>query len=759
MTEFLICVKISGEGGIFMNNQYIGNSLFEDILTLLDLPENSELDLVSLPAEKQQDESISANMKTALEIINFMDEMPGGFLIYYAERDEKIIYANKALYRLFGCSSFRDFQELTGNSFRGIVHPEDLDRVEMSIWEQIAESQYDFDYVEYRIIRKDGTIGWVEDYGHFIKRGSADGIFYVFIGDATEKHHRQQMERNALLNAQKLESEKLQNIIDDYDKEKKLINQEHLRRLEVIDGLSVNYDTILYANLDTDKVLPYRLSDRIARQFDYEHKPCEFLQFVSDYADTWVHPDDCQRVVDAVSPDYIREKLADNKAYYVNYRVFSENITQFLQLRVIDVGNGNHISQIVMGIRRIDEEILQEMEQKQILEDALNRANAAVAAKNTFLSNMSHDMRTPLNAIFGFISLAKSNMDNRQLIQSYLDRMEESSHQLLEQIEKVLEIAWMESGDVHFSETKCNLIDIARELYDSFRSKIMDKNISFSLEYAELKHPYVYSDPDKLRKLIKYLINNAIKYNRNNGRVRFTLKESEENLGEYSLYQIVIQDNGIGISEDFLEHIFEPFEREKNTTYSQTFGVGLGLTIVKSIVDGMGGDIEVSSAVDKGSTFTVTLHLRIQEDSCTNEDSEDDFYVNLPGKRILLVEDNEINLEIETEILQEIGFVIETATDGSIAVDKLKHAAPGYFSLVLMDIQMPVMDGYEASKAIRKLEDPVLSQIPIIALSANVFESDKQMSLESGMNGHLAKPIDIPLLLSTISNIFKSTES
>ncbi|MGI6094782.1 MAG: ATP-binding protein [Lachnospiraceae bacterium] len=742
-----------------MNNQYIGNSLFEDILTLLDLPENSELDLVSLPAEKQQDESISANMKTALEIINFMDEMPGGFLIYYAERDEKIIYANKALYRLFGCSSFRDFQELTGNSFRGIVHPEDLDRVEMSIWEQIAESQYDFDYVEYRIIRKDGTIGWVEDYGHFIKRGSADGIFYVFIGDATEKHHRQQMERNALLNAQKLESEKLQNIIDDYDKEKKLINQEHLRRLEVIDGLSVNYDTILYANLDTDKVLPYRLSDRIARQFDYEHKPCEFLQFVSDYADTWVHPDDCQRVVDAVSPDYIREKLADNKAYYVNYRVFSENITQFLQLRVIDVGNGNHISQIVMGIRRIDEEILQEMEQKQILEDALNRANAAVAAKNTFLSNMSHDMRTPLNAIFGFISLAKSNMDNRQLIQSYLDRMEESSHQLLEQIEKVLEIAWMESGDVHFSETKCNLIDIARELYDSFRSKIMDKNISFSLEYAELKHPYVYSDPDKLRKLIKYLINNAIKYNRNNGRVRFTLKESEENLGEYSLYQIVIQDNGIGISEDFLEHIFEPFEREKNTTYSQTFGVGLGLTIVKSIVDGMGGDIEVSSAVDKGSTFTVTLHLRIQEDSCTNEDSEDDFYVNLPGKRILLVEDNEINLEIETEILQEIGFVIETATDGSIAVDKLKHAAPGYFSLVLMDIQMPVMDGYEASKAIRKLEDPVLSQIPIIALSANVFESDKQMSLESGMNGHLAKPIDIPLLLSTISNIFKSTES
>lgn len=737
-----------------MNNQHIGHILFEDILALLALPENSELDLVSLIAEKQQDGSISANMKTAIEMINFMDEMPGGFLIYFAEHDEKIIYANKALFRLFQCSSFQDFQELTGNSFRGIVHPEDLDRVEMSIWEQIAASQYDFDYVEYRIIRKDGTIGWVEDYGHFVKSDSAGGIFYVFIGDATEKHHQQQMERNALLNAQRLESEKLQNIIDDYDKEKKLINQEHLRRLEVIEGLSVNYDTILYVDLDTDKVLPYRRSNRISGQFNYEHKPCDFLSFVSGYVNAWVYPDDRQHVLNAVSPDYIREKLADNKAYYVNYRIFSENNIQFLQLRVIDVGDGNHISQVVMGCRRIDEEILREMERKQILEDALNRAKAAIVAKNTFLSNMSHDMRTPLNAIFGFASLAKSNIDNQQLTRSYLDRIEESSHQLLEQIEKVLEIAWTESGDVHFAETKCNLVDVAQEICDSLRPKTIAKNISFSLECTELKHPYVYSDPDKLRQLIKYLINNAIKYNKNNGKVSLTIKESDEIFGEYSLYQIVVQDNGIGISEDFLEHIFEPFEREKNTTYSQEFGVGLGLTIAKNIANRMGGDIEVSSIVGKGSTFTVTLRLRIQTDSCTNEDQLDNSYVNLPGKRILLVEDNEINLEIETEILQGIGFIIETASDGSIAVDKLKHAIPGYFSLVLMDIQMPVMNGYEASKAIRKLEDPTLSQIPIIALSANAFESDKQISLESGMNEHLTKPIDIPLLLNTISHIF-----
>lgn len=740
-----------------MNNQQTGNVLFEDILTLLALPENNEKDLVSLISEEQQGGASTVNMETAREMINFMDEMPGGFLIYYAEHNENIIYANKALLRIFQCSTFKEFQELTGNSFRGVVHPEDLDRVEMSIWEQIAASQYDFDYVEYRIIRKDGSIGWVEDYGHYVKSNQAGGFFYVFIGDATEKRNRMQMERNALLAAQKQESEKLKNIINNYDEEKKLINQEHLRRLEVIEGLSVNYDTILYADLDKNKVLPYRFSNRIEKNFNYEHKPCEFMQFIPDYVNAWVHPDDRQRVLNAISTEYIREKLADKKTYYINYRINAENHIQFLQLRIINVGNGNRISQIVMGCRRIDEEILREIEQKQIIEDALNRANVAIAAKNTFLSNMSHDMRTPLNAIFGFTSLAKLNIDDSELTKGYLDRIEESGRQLLELIEKILEITNTGSDDVPFEETKCNLADIAKEVYDNLRPKTIDKNLSFSLECSELKHPYVYSDPDKLRKLIRYLTNNAIKYNKNDGMVSITLKETDETSDGYSIYKIVIQDSGIGISEDFIEHIFEPFEREKNTTHSNVLGVGLGLTIAKNIANRMGGDIEVSSTVGFGSTFTVTLRLRTQTDSCEQEDKQKNFYANLPGKRILLVEDNEINMEIESELLQGVGFIIDTAEDGSIAVEKLKNANPGYFSLVLMDIQMPVMNGYEASKAIRKLDNPALAHIPIIALSANAFESDKRMALESGMNEHLSKPIDIPLLISTISNLVMDT--
>lgn len=740
-----------------MEKTYTRHNLIEDILTLLELPENNDLDLVSLIKKKRQEEPDSHRMETALEIVKFMDEMPGGFLIYHADRDEKIIYANKALFRIFNCDTFEEFQELTQNSFRGIVHPDDLNRVEESIWEQISASQYDFDYVEYRIIRKDGSIGWVDDYGHFIQGNTTGGIFYVFIGDSTEKRRRQQVERKALLNVQKQETQKLQNIIIEYDKEKQLINQEYLRRLEVIEGLSINYESILYADLDENKILPYRLSPRIKPQFNYEYKACDFLWFLSSYVNTYVHSDDRQRVLSTTAPAYIREKLLNHKTYYVNFRISDGSDIQFFQLRIVNVGSRDRISQIVMGSRRIDDEILQEMEQKQILEDALNRANVAIVAKNTFLSNMSHDMRTPLNAIFGFTALAQKHIDDKELTKYYLDRIDESSHQLLDLIEKVLEIAWAESNDTQLMEVKCSLADIAQDIYDSLYPKTVDKNIEFSLGCTELKHPEVYSDPDKLHQLLKYLTNNAIKYTGNDGKVSLSIKESEEPAGEYSVYQFLIQDNGIGISKEFIEHIFEPFERENDTTHSHVPGAGLGLTIAKNIASRMGGDIEVSSTVNQGSLFTVTLRLRIHtaSDSHPDNGSSDISYADLPGKRILLVEDNEINLEIESEILQGIGFLIETASDGSIAVDKLAHSAPGYFSLVLMDIQMPVMNGYEAARIIRKLDNPVLAQIPIIALSANAFESDKRMSLDSGMNEHLTKPIDLPLLLNTISHILK----
>lgn len=747
-----------------MKKQNQEHHLVEYIVDLLNILETenvdiSNIDAIGLMELAAKTEGYSAknphNIQTAYETVKFMDEMPGGFLIYHADGNEQIIYANKALLRIFQCSTLQEFRKITNNSFQGIVYPEDLDEVEQSISEQISASQYDLDYVEYRIIRKDGSLRWIEDYGHYIYNESAGGIFYVFIGDATEKRKKHLEEKATILNERLKNEQKLQSLIEEYDKEMKLINQEHLRRLEVIEGLSINYDSILYADLDTDKILPYRLSSRNSQQFDNKQQTCGYLWYTSGYIEEWVHPDDRQMVSMITSPGCIREKLLNHKTFYINYRIVDNGEVQYLQLRIVNVGSKNHISQIVMGYRSVDEELRREMEQKQILEEALNNADLAITAKNTFLSNMSHDMRTPLNAIFGYTVLARKYTSNSEAIEGYLEKIESSGRQLLDLIDKVLEISWTETNDVKLEESECNLCDILQDLYNVLLPQAQKKNITLSVNSSRLMHYDVFSDPGKLKQLFMHLSNNALKYTEDGGRVDISLVELERLPNDQIVCQFMVEDTGIGIGEEFLEHIFEPFEREKNTTLSGIHGTGLGLTIVKNITEMMGGKIDVESAAGKGSRFTVTLRIRIQEQPLSISNGNEDMLSQLMNHKILLVEDNEINLEIETEILQELGFIIETAENGSIAVEKIKKADPGEFALVLMDIQMPVMDGLQATQLIRKIENPELARIPIIALSANAFESDRKMSIESGMNAHLSKPIDVPLLLETLVKTLK----
>lgn len=694
--------------------------------------------------------------ETVQEIIAFMDEIPGGFLIYRADESEEIIYANKSLLRIFQCDTLEEFMEFTGKSFRGIVHPDDLADVEQSIQEQIADSQYDLDFVEYRIIRTDGEIRWIEDYGHYIHINSVGGIFYVFLLDTTDKKNRHLSEKQQLLQEKKQKEQKLQNLIEEYDKERKLINQEHLRRLEVIEGLSVNYDSILYADLDADRILPYRLSSRTELQFGRKFQPRQLSWYLSDYVNTWVHPEDRQLILRVSDPAYIRKKLATSKTYYTNYRVINGEELQYLQLRIVNVGSRDRISQVVMGYRKVDEEVQREMEQKQLYEEALNTANIAINAKNTFLSNMSHDMRTPLNAIFGYTTLARKHMADSQAVLDYLRKIDIASRQLLELIEKVLEISWSESNDTRITETECNLSDIVQDIHENLLPQAEEKNITFSVDSAGMTHCDIFGDQDKLRQLLTNLAANAITYTEYDGTVELIAEELEKFPNNFAVYQFVVKDNGIGISEDFLQRIYEPFEREKNTTFSGIHGSGLGLTIVKSIVDMMGGTIQIDSSPGKGSAFTVILRLRLQTHplSCVNH--TEDVFSSLLNKKILLVDDNMANLEIETELLQGMGFIVETAINGQAAVEKMELASPEDFDLILMDIQMPVMNGWEAARAIRRLPEPSVSHIPIIALSADAFDSDKQMSKESGMDAHLTKPIDIPLILETIARILQS---
>ncbi len=667
------------------------------------------------------------NMQELTLLKKIMDEMPGGFFIYHAEGNEEIIYANKALLRIFGCSTIEEFRALTGNSFRGIVHPDDYERVEESIRIQIEDSQYDLDYVEYRIIRKDGEIRWIEDYGHFIHSGAGD-IFYVFAGDATEKR----MEK---------------------ERELEEVRQEQFRRQVVIEALSIDYESIFYVDLDKNWVRAYRFSDRIEYQFGDGQMTCEFQNFNKRYIDTWVHPEDREALQRACSPEYIKKRFLKGRMFHINYRIVKGVRTEYLQLRVVNVGDKDDISRIVMGYRSVDDEIMHEMEQKDIMEDTLRHAKLANAAKSTFLANMSHDMRTPMNAIMGFNELAKKHMEDEDRLQKYLERTKEAGEQLLVLINDVLEISRMETGGSKIEETKCNIFEVVRTVQEIIAPEAEAKSITYFPDLSGVRHKHVYSDSQKLLQVLLKLLSNAVKYTKEGGWVSLRVTEKKEASVDYACYQFIVEDNGIGIGKDFKEHIFEPFEREKNTTMSGVPGTGLGLAIVKNIVEMMGGTIEMESTQGRGSRFIVTLSLHIQERQAIDKDWSEELESSFKSRRLLLVEDNDFNMEIETELLLEAGFTVDTAVNGSIAVDKVKNSRPGDYEVILMDIQMPVMDGYEAARQIRRLENEEVASIPIIALSANTFDEDRKKSMESGMNAHVAKPVDIPVLTEIIERI------
>ncbi len=692
------------------------------------------------------------------EIKQMMDQMPGGFFVYQADQEERIIYANKAMRRILGCDTFEEFQELTGGTFCGLVHPEDLDEVEESIQEQIAHSQYDLDYVEYRIIRKDGQVRWIEDYGHFIRSDTMGDVFYVFAGDATEKRKALQERQERLVYEKEQKEEELQRQTREYNKKLNFINQEQLRRLEVIEGLSISYESILYVNLETDKILPYRMGSRTERQFEGKLQPRPFGWFSVDYVKTWVCPEDQAMVIRAIDPVYMQQKLADSKSYYVNFRAVKDGEQQYLQLRIAGVGDERPVSRIVLGCRRVDEEVRHEMEQKKVFEDALNHARMANVTKNTFLANMSHDMRTPLNAINGFTALAKTHIDHPEILSEYLDGIETAGTQLLHLINDVLEISRIESGTMQAEDIPCSLRDIAENVQETVGISAGKKGIRFSVDLSGLTHADVYSDSQKLRQILFCLTNNGVKFTDGGGWVRLTVTEEKDPASNHAVYRFIVEDNGKGISQELQECIFEPFERGGASMTGEVQGTGLGLTIVKNFVEMMSGDLDLYSVPGEGSRFTVTLRLRIQSSQAMEPEKLGQALIQAMGSRkLLLVDDNQINLEIETELLEEAGFQVETAENGLEAVNKLQ-AVPDRYGLVLMDIQMPVMNGYEAARAIRSMDDPACSGIPIIALSANAFEEDRYQSRESGMNAHMAKPADIPKLMELMGQVLRVGE-
>lgn len=390
------------------------------------------------------------------------------------------------------------------------------------------------------------------------------------------------------------------------------------------------------------------------------------------------------------------------------------------------------------------------------LQEALDAADRANHVKGDFLMNMSHDIRTPLNAIIGMTAIAQENIPDHVKMEDCLKKIKISGTYLLSLVSDVLDMSQIEDGKIALKEEPILLPQLYREVTDAMSLQAQEAGLDLEALPAQLKNEAIQGDPLRIRQVLLNIITNAIKYTPSGGRVSLGFIQKEDTAEGLGTYQFQCRDTGIGMSEEFLTRVFLPFERNKNTTTSKIAGAGVGLSITKGLLDLMGGEIFVESELEKGSTFTVYFYLELLEDmpqtaketpqesaagpSEAIPDSGDDDYGD---KRILLVEDNELNMEIAEELIGMTGVQIETACDGQVALQMVLDHPCGYYDLIFMDIQMPVMDGYEATRQIRKLDREDAQTIPIYAMSANAFAEDVENSIRSGMNGHIAKPIDM----------------
>ena len=663
--------------------------------------------------------------------------------------------------------------------------------------------------------------------------------------------------------------------------------QNERRQMELVQALSIDFTLVCFVDPETGQATPIRADGQeINLCFTGEISLQESME---QYIQKWVHEDDRDLLRHAVSLDTLKQELAEGKIYYVNYRKCQGNETIYFQMKAVNAGNSTDRTGFVLGFRNVDAELRKEIEQNTLLEAALSQANRASKAKSVFLSNMSHDIRTPMNAIVGFTNLAITHIDHTEQVAEYLQKIKTSGNHLLSLINDILDMSHIESGKIHLDEKPCSLPDILHGLRNILQADIHAKQLELQFDTVDVWDEDIFCDQLRLNQVLLNLLSNAVKYTSAGGSVSMRITEKPGAPEGYANYEFCIKDNGIGMSEEFVEHIFEPFERERNSTISKIQGTGLGMAITKNIVDMMNGTISVQSEQGVGTEFTVSFTFRLNSNikeplvipelrhckalvvdddfntcdsvsymlgqlgmraewtlsgkeavlrthqavmrntdysvyiidwllpdmngvevtrrirkeinssapiiiltaydwadieteakeagvtafcskplflselsSCLQSvmrpetkgqaDSTENYAVHNTG-RILLAEDVEMNQEIAVAILENAGFTVDVADNGQIAADMVKQSEPGYYQAVLIDVQMPVMNGYEATQEIRNLKDSRLASIPIIAMTANAFTEDREAALKSGMNGHIAKPIDVQLLFETLDSV------
>ncbi|WP_321973631.1 ATP-binding protein [Paratractidigestivibacter sp.] len=522
---------------------------------------------------------------------------------------------------------------------------------------------------------------------------------------------------------------------------------------QVFDVLARNFQNVFWIDLVGGMAKVLKLDGYITKGLDRnDHQYFPYPTVLNNYIDDRVHPDEREALCDAIGIEGLREAfLEQGKSELVgNYRILVDGEVHNFQYNYFKMDDEGFV---VCGFQNIDAIIEETLAKERELIEARDEADRANNAKTEFLLRMSHDIRTPLNGIVGMLDIADRFPDDPARQADCREKIRESSKVLLELINEVLDMNKLESGEIVLEHVPFDLTDVARDVYYALAKQAEERDISIVQVDCAVPHARLVGSPTHLKSVIMNIMSNAVKYNKDHGKISITCTETEAADGMVELV-FICSDTGIGMSREFQEHIFDPFAQEQASPRTRYPGTGLGMSITKSIVDKMGGTIEFSSAQGEGTTFTVRVPLEIDKSACAasavDEASEQ---ASIDKMTLLLVEDNDLNLEIAQFLLEEEGAKVEVARDGQEAVDVFTANEPGHFDAILMDIMMPVMDGYDAARAIRALAREDAASVPIIAMTANAFAEDKLRAREAGMDEHVAKPLDIDLLVQTIDRL------
>ena len=526
------------------------------------------------------------------------------------------------------------------------------------------------------------------------------------------------------------------------------------KRLQIINALGHAYSFILLIDIKKNTLEVVKSADVAGPNY---RKKNLINELQKEYIDSMIAPSFQKSYLEFTDMDTMESRLKEHDSLScVSQTIEGTWIRSMIVPQKYDE-KGN-LSTVLLAISDVTDEKEHELEQDRILRNALSSAEHANRAKTAFLNNMSHDIRTPMNAIIGFTSLAAEHLDDREIIRDYLEKISTSGKHLLSLINDVLDMSRIESGSVKIEKANVHLPDVLEDLKTIILESVHAKQQKLLIKMQDVVHEDIITDKLRLTQVLLNIISNAVKFTPVGGTIHILVEEKASQKAGYAVYSFCIKDNGIGMSKEFQEHVFDSFARERTVTESGITGTGLGMAITKNIVALMGGTIHLTSKQGEGSEFIVTLECELANKTVQNKQSScpkaEKKHLDYSGKKVLLVEDNELNREIATEILKSLGLKVDCVADGMEAVEIMSSEAGNQYDMIFMDIQMPKMDGYTATREIRTLKDMKKANVPIIAMTANAFDEDRKKAIKAGMNGHIAKPIDVDVILQNLDRIF-----